>query len=272
MKNEIPVITLTTDFGLDDGLVASVKGVLLQGCPYARLVDICNNIPPQDIISAAVVLEQATDFFPPGTVHLVVVDPEVGTARKALVLATPKACFVGPDNGVLELVWRQAEENFGLGNLRAFEIKEKRFFRPNPSPTFHGRDIFAPVAAALARGVKPDEVGPPARRIKRLELPEVEPLSCGGIKGEIITFDGFGNAITNITKEDLEAAGPPDRLVVFLGRRNMGKIRRTFADVPPQETLAYLGSSGRLELALRNGNLAERLGLRRGHGVQVLSR
>ncbi len=269
MKNTTPIITLTTDFGLSDGLVGALKGVLLQGCPDARLVDICHQVPPQDLISAALVLEKATPAFPRGTVHLVVVDPGVGTSRKALLLVTPVAFFVGPDNGVLELVWRAAEENFGLNNLRAHEIKEKRFFPPNPSPTFHGRDIFAPVAAAIARGTEPRDVGPAAKRIETLGLPEAEPMSGGGLRGEVIAFDGFGNAVTNLTRPELEQFGPLDRTLVFLAERPAGCLRRTYADAPPGELLAYIGSSDRLELALREGNLRQRQGVSRGDPVRV---
>lgn len=269
MKASTPIITLTTDFGLSDGLVGTLKGMLLQGCPDAQLVDLCHQIPPQDLVSAALVLEQATPAFPHGTVHLTVVDPGVGTSRQALVLVTPVAYFVGPDNGVLELVWRAAEENFGLNNLRAYEIREKRFFSADPSPTFHGRDVFAPVAAAIARGTDPRDVGPAAKRIETLGLPEAEPMSGGGMRGEVIAFDGFGNAITNIIRSELEQAGALKRAEVFLAEQSVGFIRRTFADVPPGEPLAYIGSSGRLELAVRNGNLRQARGTRRGDSVRV---
>jgi S-adenosyl-L-methionine hydrolase (adenosine-forming) len=266
-----PIITLTTDFGERDGFVGTMKGVILEICPGARLVDISHAIEPQDIAGASLVLQAAAPYFPEGTIHLVVVDPGVGTERKGVALRTPEATFVGPDNGVLGLVWKDAEARMGVSNIDVVELAQPRFFLPKVSATFHGRDVFAPVAAHLALGARFEELGPVVSTLHPSPVPEPVPLDDGGLAGEVVAIDRFGNCVTNLTLEDLAAIAPPDTLRVELDGRPLGPVRRTFGDTAPGTVLALIGSGARLEIALCNGNLAESSGTGKGSRVVVRS-
>ena len=269
MNSRRRIITLTTDFGLRDGTVGAMKGIILDICPEAQVVDVAHDIPAHDVVAGALTLEAAVPYFPKGTIHVAVVDPGVGSARQAVALQTPLCSFVGPDNGIFELVWKSAESNFGLGNMKAVKLSERDFFLKKISPTFHGRDIFAPVAAHLARGTPIGKLGPPATRLQRLGIAETTPLKGGGLQGVVLAFDHFGNAITSIGSEELSSLGSADGLQVTLGRRAIGPLRRTFADVEPGEPLAYIGSTDRLEIAARNQPLRDMLGVETGETVTV---
>ncbi|NJN68625.1 MAG: SAM-dependent chlorinase/fluorinase [Chloroflexaceae bacterium] len=266
-----PIITLTTDFGTRDGYVGIMKGVMLSICPDGQCIDITHEIPPQNITAAALVLESASPFFPPGTVHLVVVDPGVGTNRRPLALITPSACYVGPDNGVLSLVWRAARHCWSPDEIRAVELNEPSFWLPQISATFHGRDIFAPVAAHLACGVASERLGTPLTNLTMLPLEEPAWEGPERLCGRVLFVDHFGNGVTSLTRDHLERLTPPSDhpfpsgLRVTVGEAGSPTaphlplclpVRTTYADVAPGEAVALIGGTGRLEIAQCNGNAA----------------
>lgn len=241
------VITLLTDFGTADGYVGEVKGVLLSGAPDASIVDITHDIPAQDVDYARLVVARVWRRFPEGTIHVVVVDPGVGTSRAAIAIEADGRYLVGPDNGVLSPALLVA-------GARAFRLNIPR----TASATFHGRDVFAPTAAALANGANIDHLGEAMASPVVRRTPEAVRLADGRIRGEIIAVDRFGNAITNILgirSGVLEVDGAALAL------------KRTYAEVDPGEPVAVVGSSGFIEVAVRNGSAAERFGLARGATV-----
>jgi len=260
-----PIITLLTDFGTRDAYVASMKGAILSVAPAAQIVDVTHEVRPQDVVEGAWLLASAFRYFPPGTVHVAVVDPGVGGERRAIAAAAGGWLFVGPDNGVLSWALDAA------GDVRAVELRDARWFRGEVSRTFHGRDIFAPVAAHLAAGVPLDELGPRIDDVARLPLPqpaiEAERIAC-----EVVHVDRFGNAITNLDRRtfDTWASGRPH--VVTAGRREIGPVRATYADAARGEPLALFESTGHLEVAVREGSADHVLGLRRGAAVIVEAR
>ncbi len=261
-----PIITFTSDFGLDDWFVGVVHGVLYAGCPDARVVDLTHALPPGHIARGVFVIEAACPDFPPGTVHLAVVDPGVGTERRALAVAARGQWFVGPDNGLLE--WALSDPD---AEVRA--LTEARFFRHPVSRTFHGRDVFAPVAAHLACGVPVEQFGP--RITDPVRHGRAHPTRHPGtLAGCVMFIDRFGNALTNITEHDLAetfSGVPNERLEVTAGERRIRGLARSYGDAPVGTLLAILGSSGRLEIAQVGGHCAERLGIGEGDGVVVRS-
>jgi hypothetical protein len=263
-----PIITLTTDFGLLDGYVGTMKGVLLSLCPEADLVDISHEIRPQAVRQAAYVLSTAVPYFPSGTVHLVVVDPTVGSERRPLVIETARAFYVAPDNGVISLALHHDPAR------RAIHLTNAHYRLAQVTATFQGRDIFAPAAAHLACGTSPSEMGDPIPLSEMVSLPATEPelRSDGSWHGEILHIDHFGNLITNFRRPNRGPNRGPDpksRIAVTAGGRRIEKLGRTFSDVKPGELIAYVGSSGYLEIAMREGNAARVLGLEIGDPVQV---
>lgn len=255
-----PVIALTTDFGQTDSYVGAMKGVILRICPEAVLVDISHEIRPQAVQQAAYVLSTAVPYFPLGTVHLVVVDPGVGSERRPIVVQTERAIYVAPDNGVLSLTLGQEPV------LQAIHLTEPRYRLSPVSDTFHGRDIFAPAAAHLASGTKPGELGKPLRPSELLTLPALDPQSQldGGWQAEILHIDHFGNLVTSFR---IPNHGSPT--AITLAGQRIETLSRTFADGAPGELVAYVGSSGYLEIAVRQGNAARQLDLDIGALVQV---
>jgi S-adenosylmethionine hydrolase len=270
-----PIITLTSDFGTADGYVGAMKGVLLTICPQARLVDITHTIPAQDVRHAALTLWNAVRTFPPDTVHLVVVDPGVGSARRPLALRSAAMTYVAPDNGVLTLVARDVEWAVVLDNPEFY------WHGAGVSQTFHGRDIFSPAAAHLAAGRSWSELGSPTSSWQSLSFPRIEMRSSREWTGEVLYLDHFGNAITNLgllewREGDLRfdplfaADRSPRRLslpatLVIQGRRL--KLCRTYSDVAPGEPLALVGSSGLLEAAVRDGSAGRDLTIQPGDPV-----
>jgi len=246
-----PVITLTTDFGQTDGYVGAVKGVMLSICPDTMLVDISHEIRPQAIEQAAYVLSSAVGYYPPGAVHLVVVDPGVGNERRPIAVQTARARYVAPDNGVLSLALAQDPAH------RAVHLTDPRYRLPTISATFHGRDIFAPAAAHLARGAALEEMGETLSVSELIELPipTPEPLS-GGWRCAILHVDRFGNLITNFQIQSHQR-----RFVVRAGEHRIERLSRTFSDVEPGDLVAYEGSSGYLEIAMREASAAQALSL-----------
>ena len=257
-------ITLTTDFGSRDAYAAQLKGVLLARCPGAAVLDLTHDVAAHDTIEGALFLAAAVPAFPPGTVHLAVVDPGVGGARRAIACAIGGQFAVCPDNGLLTLLARRLP----VGEAR--EIANPALRREPVSATFEGRDVFAPAAAHLACGGALAGLGPPAGGLAALALPEPS-REAGGVRGEVLHVDRFGNAITNVEASMLPAPMPPEAaggVRVRAGGRDL-PLRRTYADAAPGEALALVGSGGRLEIAVREGSAADRLGLRRGSPVRV---
>jgi len=263
------VITLTTDFGLMDAYVASMKGVMLGINPEARLVDICHNIKPQNISQAAFVLSTIYSYFPKKTIHLVVIDPDVGGNRRAIILRTSTASFIAPDNGVLSYIIQQSliEPITKKGrvsikgelkpgeNIEVVHITNPRFWRSPVSPTFHGRDIFAPVAAALSLGFPPIEFGEPLTSLEVLPIPRPGKRPDGSLTGHVIHIDNFGNLITDISSEDLPLAEKVG--IIEISNRFISGLVRTYSE--GNGLVALIGSSGYLELSLKGGSAASLL-------------
>jgi hypothetical protein len=259
-----PVITFTSDFGTQDWFVGVVHGVLYGICPEAHIVDLTHDIPPGFIGRAAFLLEAAAPDFPPGTVHLAVVDPGVGTARRALAVAARGQLFVGPDNGLLDWALRDPL-------ARGHAVTDERWFRHPVSRTFHARDVFAPLAAHLACGLALERLGPPVRDAVRLDhaTPETRDAT---IVGRVMFVDRFGNALTNIQAEDLGRvfpAVPEAQLEVRVLRAVIHGLSRAYGEHPLGAVVALLGSSGRLEIAQVGGDCANRLGIGEGDLVAV---
>jgi len=257
------IITLLTDFGPEDGTVGVMKGVILGVAPQARLVDLSHGIPPQDIRAAAFVLGRTAAFFPEGTIHLVVVDPGVGTVRRPMAARLGAQFFVGPDNGVATRLMRRAER-LSL-TCAFFHLDRPERWLARVSDVFHGRDLFAPIAAHLANGTPLSELGSPMADPVRLALPEVE-VTADGLVGEVEYVDHFGNLRTNILRED--CGGRPPSTIRLPGLEIDGLVR-TFGERAPGEWIAFWGSGDELCLAVVEGNAAARLGAAVGMKVEV---
>jgi S-adenosylmethionine hydrolase len=244
-----PVITLTTDFGTQDSFVAAMKGVLLSRCSGVQLVDLCHDVPPQSIRAGALRLASACWYFPPGTVHLAVVEPGVGGRRRPIAVAVGGPAFVGPDNGLLSL----AAEPDAPG-WRGVEIANRSLWLPNPSSTFHGRDIFAPAAAHLACGRDLRELGPPIDRMVQISLPRVVERD-GRLSGLVLDVDRFGNLITNVRPCELQ--GWAVEVTEIMGREIRGLSQ---GYDPSEELVGVVNSDGWLEIAAPGGSAAGLLG------------
>ncbi len=256
------IVTFLSDYGLQDSYVAQVKGVILHHARQAIIVDITHLIPPQDILEGAFQLLTAWRAFPSGTIHLAIVDPGVGTARRAVLLVADEHAFVLPDNGLATFILAEAS------SIAAWELDRPQFFRHPVSATFHGRDLFAPIAAALLTGTPPQDLGSPLdpTTLIRLPIPSVH-IGADYVSGPVVSIDRFGNCRTLIRLEQLP--GAPQRLLVRCNNLMIRGLSRTFADVPPGQPLALLGSHGGLELAVRDGNAAAQWGIVRGSLVEV---
>ncbi len=262
------IIALTTDFGLQDAYVAIMKGVILQIAAHVTLIDYTHGINPGNIVEAAYLLHSGYRYFPRGTVHVAVVDPGVGSNRRAIALQTPEATFVGPDNGVFALVAEDAYRNWG-SDVQLVELTEPRFWLPNPSATFHGRDIFAPVAAHIEQGTPLTALGQPIDTLTPTDLWAPKVLEDHVLSGQIIHIDQFGNCITCINREDLQAHGLGDQIVVEIIDQQLPGLFRTYSDGQVGIPICLIGSSGHLELAVRNGNAAALLGVGIGDKFRV---
>ncbi|NOT58171.1 MAG: SAM-dependent chlorinase/fluorinase [Deltaproteobacteria bacterium] len=255
------IISLLTDFGTQDGFVGIMKGVVLGINPSVSIVDLSHDVPPQDILMGALILRSAIGFFSPGTIHVAVVDPGVGSTRRALIVETAAAFLVGPDNGLLSLAAPPESVR------RVVHLTNSRYFPPHVSRTFHGRDIFAPVAAHLSRGVPSDDFGPVVTAMERLTLPIVA-HAPHRITGSVIAIDRFGNIVTNITAADV-LPYPTESLSVSIGPVQIHGLTSTYAAVPVGAATALLNSWGMLEIAVRNGSAAQQLGVQRGAAVLI---
>ena len=247
------IITLTTDFGESDPYVGMMKGVILSINPAARIVDITHQVPAGSIQEGGSIIKEAFKYFPAGTVHVGVIDPGVGGKRRPVAVLTSNHFFVGPDNG---LFWPVVETQV---HTDIIHLKEKRYWMHKISPTFHGRDIFAPVAAHLSLGVNPFVLG------EKIDNPTTiaYPLPCkkdSDLVGEVIRVDHFGNLITNITREHLTPFLRSKGVIIRIGSLVLDKISITYNDVPQGEPLALIGSSGHLEIAVNMGKASNCLG------------
>ena len=255
-----PLITLTTDFGHGSPYVAQMKGVILAHCPEGTVIDITHGIRPQHVREGAIVLADVTQRFPAGTIHVAVVDPGVGTARKLVYAEFGRQRYLAPDNGLLSLVAHQGPRRC----LTSLERPE--FWEPSVSPTFHGRDILAPVAGRIASGLAPEQLGPPLERLVELTLPHAR-IAADHSLGEVLLVDSFGNLISNIPAAQLPAAALGPDLAVECKGRTIAGLQTTY-DVAPRGTLvAVIDSQGRLEIAAVRGSAAAVLSACEGTAV-----
>jgi S-adenosylmethionine hydrolase len=274
------IITLTTDFGYDDAYVAAVKGAILSINPEANIIDINHSIKPQDILQAAFILSVAYRYFPKQTVHMAIVDPGVGSERRGIILKTPSAIFVAPDNGILSYIIDDlfsvesrslTEQSHDLKEivfkkgLEAAAITDPRFWRHPVSSTFHGRDIFAPVAAGLSLGISPYEFGEKINSLHILPIPKPSLDPEGNLVGRVLHIDRFGNLITNIKSDDL----PGKDIVIEIAGHCIQGISDYYAQ--NKGIMAIVGSSGYLEVSLRDGSACDFLGAMLGDEIKVTS-
>lgn len=256
------VITLTTDFGLQDYYVSAMKAVMLGIAPEARFVDVSHDIPSQDIMAGSWVLKNSAMLFPSNTVHAVVIDPGVGTERNPIAMRMEDQYFVGPDNGIFSLLTADRE-------YTAVRLTKKEYLREHHSSTFHGRDIFAPAAAHLSRGVPLEELGEPLEELVSYRW--MQPIADkDGLEGNIIHIDKFGNLITNIPKSLIDEAIAQKNVKIYVGNIILNDIKTTFGAVAEGEPVAYIGSAGMLEIAINKGNAEEMLGIQKGAQISLI--
>jgi S-adenosyl-L-methionine hydrolase (adenosine-forming) len=266
MANSGRIITLLTDFGLRDHFVAAMKGVILGLNPDLTLVDISHLVPPQDIHSGAFLLGQAYSCFPQGTIHLAVVDPAVGTARKVLAATADGNYFVAPDNGILSYVKKNAAD------FSAYEVTADHYFHKPVSATFHGRDIFAPVAAWISRGIPLHQLGDELADPVLLKIPVPARVREGLIQAAVLAVDHYGNLITNLTLGHLPPFEPAQPLPfkILAGKREITGFRKAYGEGQPEEVFIIQGSSEYIEISMRDGSAAATLGLKIGAPIGVV--
>jgi hypothetical protein len=264
-QKQSPPIVLLTDFGFRDSYVGVMKGVIRTICRGAEIIDLSHNIMPQDVAEAGFVLSASFRYFPPETIFTCVVDPGVGTERAVLYMRAGGQVFVAPDNGLLSII----EDEVGREEVR--KVTNSKYFLEEPSYTFHGRDIFAPVAAYLADGLEPSELGPEQRYIRNLRLPRPVRAADGSLRGEIIYIDKFGNLVTNIRAATLQrnVPAPEKDLEVLVKRREVKGLSKAYAEKEEGELMALIGSSGYLEIAVNQGSAADMLGCEKGDSVTL---
>jgi len=258
-------ITLLTDYGTRDPFVASMKGIIIKTNPQAQIIDITHEIAPQDIWESAFTLASVYKQFPKGTIHLAVVDPGVGSGRRPIIVITEGYYFVGPDNGLFSLIYQDAER------IRVQHITAGHYFIANAGPTFHGRDIFAPVAAWLSKGIPSGNFGEEITNFVKLNVPSTKRTDAG-IEGHVVHVDRFGNLITNITYKDVQslASGEVDTgmAVVTVGGKEIKGLKRFYAEAAPGEPGAIINSNGHLEIFLFRQNARTALAIKRGEAVR----
>lgn len=263
--SSLPIITLLTDFGTADYFVGAMKGVILSLNPQARIVDITHEVPAQDIQAGAFTLLGACRSFPKGTVHVAVVDPGVGSGRRALLVETQDQFFVGPDNGIFSYIYDQAPK------ARVFELTNKDYFRHPVSPTFHGRDVFAPVAAAIANGTKASELGREVKSLVRLESLKLTKRKNGELRARIIHVDRFGNCVINLTSQDLTPEMIKRGASLTIDGVKIRSFRTFFSEGQNlhNEVFGIWGSAGFLEICATNRSAAKILKAKQGQRVRV---
>lgn len=257
-----PTIALLTDFGHVDHYAGTLKGVLLSLCPDATLVDITHDIPPHDVLTAALELAACYRYFPAGTIFLVVVDPGVGSARRGLVGDTGDYRFVAPDNGVLSLVFHEARPR------KVVDLTERRYARPTVSKTFEGRDRFAPAAGWLARGIELTAMGRPVSQWHVLDVPEPQ-VDGPRMVGQILRVDRFGNLVTNIDRKRFDLFRQDAPIQISIDGRAVDRLVATYAEAPDGALCALFGSTDHLEIALNGGSAAQVLSLGRGAALRI---
>ncbi len=255
------LITLTTDFGIEDPFVGIMKGVIARINPRAIVVDLTHGIPAQNILAAAMTLRHAVKYFPQKTIHVVVVDPGVGSTRRPLLIAVDETYFIGPDNGVLSLAGEGRQPN------RIVHLSNPAYYLKPTSGTFHGRDIFAPVAAYLSLGIAPEAFGETLDDYIHIDPPEVV-RAKRSVTGEIVYIDGFGNLFTNIQEQDLTGLGG-ETLSIVLGELTIAGLALNYSTVESGQPVALINSWGVLEIALNKGDVARRFSVRIGEKVYV---
>jgi S-adenosyl-L-methionine hydrolase (adenosine-forming) len=261
-----PIITLTTDFGVADHFVGTLKGVILEITPNAEIIDVCHSVQPFDVLDGALTIAQAYSYFPTGTVHMVVIDPGVGTARRPILVSSDRYNFVAPDNGVLSMVYAREER------LHVRNITSEHYFLQPLSNTFHARDIFAPVAAYLAKGVDTIKFGEEVTDFVRFNAPKPKPGEANTLRGVVLKVDRFGNLITNITPQDAPAlfTAEPRPFKITVGKKDITEMHINYAQGAPGQVFGIGGSMGYLEIAANRASAAQLLGAAKGSEV-VLS-
>jgi S-adenosyl-L-methionine hydrolase (adenosine-forming) len=260
-----PTITLITDFGLNDHFVGAMKGVILNVAPEAQIVDITHAVQPFDILDGALALAETYNYFPARTVHLVVVDPGVGTARRPIIASSDRHNFVAPDNGVLSLMYAKEER------LHVRHVSSDHYFVQPISNTFHGRDIFAPVAAYLAKGVDHEKFGPEIGDYVRFNAPKPKSVDAKTLRGVVLKVDRFGNLITNFTPKEVPALleGQANGFKITVGKREITTLHTNYAQGSPGEVFAILGSMGYLEISSNRGAANQLTGAAKGSEVNI---
>ncbi|MEK7290770.1 MAG: SAM-dependent chlorinase/fluorinase, partial [Planctomycetota bacterium] len=277
------VMTLLTDFGNQDAYVGVMKGVITGINPLANIIDICHNIPPQDVFNAAYLLYTSYKYFPRGTIHVAVVDPGVGTERNIVCVKTKDYFFLVPDNGLLSFIVQEEKPKVIV------RLTNDRYFLPSPSNTFHGRDIFAPAAAYLSLGVKLRQLGIKINQLKQLDIPKPDYKKMGQLEGQIIYIDRFGNLITNIKKEYLvkwvggqksedrinqrkttlkELFSLCNTIETVIGKKKIIGLSKSYTDVKTGEPLVLFGSAGFLEVSINQGNAQKYFRVDRGNKIR----
>ncbi|MGA9543257.1 MAG: SAM-dependent chlorinase/fluorinase [Candidatus Sulfotelmatobacter sp.] len=261
-----PIITLTTDFGSNDHFVGTMKGVILEILPEAQIVDICHAVQAFDVLDGALTISQAYSYFPTRTIHVVVVDPGVGTERRPILASCDKYHFVAPDNGVLSLVYAREER------MHVRHISSEHYYLQPVSNTFHARDIFSPVAAWLAKEVDSQKFGEEIDDYVRFNAPKPKAVDENRLRGVVLKVDRFGNLITNITPKDAPMlfGANAQAFKIIVGSREITEIRNTYAEGAPGEVIAILGSMGFLEIAANRGAAAQLTGASKGNEVSII--
>jgi len=260
-----PIITLTTDFGTNDHFVGAVKGVILDIVPEAAIVDVTHAIQAYDVLDGAIAISQTYSYFPTGTVHMVVVDPGVGTTRRPIIASSDGYHFVAPDNGVLSMVYAKEER------IHVRHVTSEHYFHQPVSSTFHGRDVFAPVAAYLAKMVDSHKFGDEIEDYVKFAAPRPKPAGDNRLRAVVLKVDRFGNLITNLTPQDAPSlfAANPTAFKIVVGNKEITEIRNNYAEGAPGEVFGILGSMGYLELVANRAAAAQLTGAGKGSEVSI---
>jgi S-adenosylmethionine hydrolase len=261
-----PIVTLTTDFGLNDHFVGTMKGVILGIVPDAQIIDICHSVQPFDILDGALTIAQAYSYYPERTIHMVIVDPGVGSARRPIIVNTGVYSFIAPDNGVLSLVYAREER------LSVRHITAEHYFLQPLSNTFHGRDVFAPSAGYRAKGVEHEKFGEEITDFVRFNAPKPKATDARTLRGVILKVDRFGNLVTNITPTDVPwmFQSEPSAFKIVIGKQEITSVKMNYAEGRPGEVFAILGSMGYLEIAANRGAAVQITGAGKGSEVNVV--